>query len=240
MAKKRNRKKTAKVSPNIMLEQIYTELRSIVRQRSHLRRPINGFVLIEGIPEGQPRFRVAFDSCPRKNIKGLKVFVEKLVLPDEKIIDDVLAFAKSIWHLRDRLIIWTKLKNSDLDIRKYAKENVNLMICADLANKKKHGRAENRSGFNPELKIEIEFDTSRNGVLEFFYDGLLREKELLVSIPEPIPYRVEILRGDGNSLADDAVNFISEAFDYWKLILDDIDIFKQDSAVSKELKLLLS
>jgi hypothetical protein len=177
------KKNTRNITPASILEEIYMELRGIVRQRSHLRRPIDMFMPIKSVPEGQPRFRVVFDTCPPKIIRGLKIPGTKLKLPDEKIADDVINYAKSVWHLKDRLKIWTKLNECNLDIEKYAEKNINLMVCADLANKKKHGCSSNRSGFDPSLNIEIEFDTSKNGLLELFYKGSLREKELLVSIP---------------------------------------------------------
>lgn len=240
--KKKNRRRrgrSCKPDSKEVLKEILQELRSIVRQREHLLRPINMFQTIESIPEDKPRHRVVFDTRPAKPIKGLMVGAKRIKLPDEKIIDDVLGYAKSVWHLKDRLGLWSTLRRSEFDIEEIINKSMELMVCSDLANRKKHGRSDNRSGFYPKLNVEVEFDTSKNGVLEFFYNGVLREKELLVTNRVPISYKVEILKENGNVLSNDAVEYISQAFNRVLPIVEHLEVLDQEISGGKELKLML-
>ena len=219
--------------------EIKFELRSIIRQRDHLRRPISFFQTIDNVPQDQPRYRVIFDTSSPKPISGLKISSKLIRLPDEKIIDDVLNYAKSIWHLKDGLKSWVKLKSISCDIEKIVSNNMFLMICSDLANRKKHGQSKNRSGVYPKLKEEVEFDTSQNGVLEFYYNGRRKEKELIVSNRVPIPYRVEILKEDGTVFSDNAVMYLTKAFYSFLPVIDKIDFWGNDPE-SKEIRLLIN
>lgn len=67
---------------------------------------------------------------------------------------------------------------------------------------------------NPRLVPEIVFDTSRSGLLEFYYNGATKQRELLVSNPVPIPHRVDVADGTGTVIGD-AATIIRAGFDYW-------------------------
>ena len=51
-----------KITPEKIAEDIRIELRSILRQKQELSRPINCFKLINSVPEGKPRHYVVFDN----------------------------------------------------------------------------------------------------------------------------------------------------------------------------------
>lgn len=216
------------------------ELRAILRQYDDLRSPLDRFERHPFRPETQPRFFVAFDRKTRHDINGLRVGIKRLVLPDERILDGVLRFAESVWHLKDRLRQFAKAKSDSLDVERIATESEALRICADLANTKKHGACEQRSGLNPRLGIVpensetdgvgvVEFDTDACGVVELFYQGATKEKELLVTEPVPIPFRVDILLGDGKSGKRDAVGFIYDAFyRHWVPVIRELGLLESD------------
>ena len=245
MAKKSNKHGTKhqravpKSTLNQIGEEIRFELRSIVRQNNHLLRPISCFQPIEGVPEGQPRYRVMFDTNPPKPIRGMKVRVNTIRVPDEQMVDDVLNYAKSVWHLKDRLKLWIACVGMTLDVEGCASNDMHLMVCSDLANRKKHGESRNRSGCYPRLNEQIELDTSQSGLLEFYYNGVRREKELIVSKPVPIPYRIEIQKDDGTVLSDNAVIYLTEAFRTFLKIIDAIGFWENDPE-SEDVRLLCS
>ncbi len=237
MVRRHKRRRTG--APVFTLDQIADEikleLRSIIRQRNSLLVPIIPSQVINGVPDGQPKYRAVFDRMPLQPITGLKIKATIITLFDEKIIDDVLHYAQSVWHLKDRLNLWVKLKNIGYNIEEAVQNNMNLMICADLANRKKHGRSENRSGFAPKLNEKIEFDTSKNGLIEFYCDWNRMEKELIVSNPTPIPFRAEILKDDNTVFSDNAVIYITQAFLYWLEILEKMCFWEND-VESKEIR----
>jgi hypothetical protein len=179
---------------------------------------------------------VVFDNNPPKNIGGLVYRSRTTALPDERIQDDVLSLAQSVWHLKDRLRRWAKAQNIQIDIEKLASQNVNLMVCADLANMKKHGGTGKWSRLSPYIS-EVHFDTSKSGLLELYYDGTAKEKQLHVTNPNPIAYRVKIMtkpedKDEEKVVAEDAVAYIWEAFEYWLPIIKDLGVLKPDNAES--------
>ncbi len=216
---------------------IRIELRSIIRQWDSLRRPFNSFRTLAHRPEGEPRYYVLFDNNPRRRIRGLKAKIKEIKLPDERIHDEILHLAQSVWHLKDRLNQLAKAKKKEVGIEALVNQSVHLQVCSDLANEKKHGRTENRSGVSPKLSL-VKFNTSMNGTLEFFYDGVSKEKELLVTNPVPIPYTVDILINDGKESLGDAVEYICKAFDCWLPTIRQLDIVKKDDSERKLVELL--
>ncbi len=216
-----------------VLDGIRVELRSILRQRDCLRRPLQMFLPVANRTEGEPRYCVVFDNRSRRRIEGLRIRVKTIQLPDEKIHDDILNFAQSVWHFKDRLKQWTKIQNTATNIEELANRSIHLLVCADLANQKKHGGMGNRSGLLPELDL-VTFDTSRSGMIEFFYDGTNREKELLVANSVPIPYTVDILTERATKSLGNATDYICKAFAYWVPIIQQLGITSEDSG-SREL-----
>jgi len=219
--------------------EIRVELRSILRQEQALKRPIEHFQELSNIPKDTPRYRVIFDTSPLKAAKGLRIKIQKLRLPDENITENVLSFAKSIWHLKDRLKLWVSSNLLNVKIENIAKKSTPLLVCSDLANRKKHGKLKNiRTNFCPVLGDTVEFDTSKNGVLEFYYNGKMKEKELFVSIPEPIPWHIQILKKDGSVFSENAVEYISSAFIDWLPAIQKINVLGDDPE-SNEIKISL-
>lgn len=139
----------------------------------------------------------------------------------------------------------------DLNVERFAKKKELLLIVADLANSKKHGTLEQpRSRRSPRLGVIqrgddgeifgdgsglVSFDTSQSGVVEFFYHGSRKEKELLVTNPVPIPFTIEVLVDDGPTSLGAAVEFISSAFLEWLPIIKDAGILAADDRESEEL-----
>jgi len=204
-----------------------------------LRQPLNMFQTVPVLADGSPRHYVVFDNKPHRKIRGLQTRAKAIKLPDEKIQDEVLNFAQSVWHLKDRLKQWAKLQKKKINIEALSKQSVHLQVCADLANQKKHGRMSNRSGLSPKLD-EVSFDTSRSGMIELFYEGDCKEKELLVENTVPIPYSVDILINDGKESLGNAVEYICKAFDFWLPIIRELNILSNDPESKKLIELLLN
>lgn len=236
MAKRRKRKQR---TPASMERAIRTELRTILRQYDELITPLNRFELHPRRSQTEPRFYVAFDCRDRREITGLRTSIKTLVLPDEYILENILRLTQSVWHLKDRLNQLANAKHVLTDVAETVMTSDALQICADLANEKKHGACENRSGLSPALGTwteneearregVVEFDTSKSGVLELYYEGSTKTKELLVTNRAPIPFRVDILLNDGTSYRRDAVTVIYDAFKLWLPLIDDLEILDPD------------
>ena len=198
--------------------ELRAELRSILRQFDDVRRPISQFAPYPDAAPGQPPFCVLFDNAPHRRITGPRTQMKKLQLPDERILDAVLSLAKSVWHLKDRLHQWVRANNLPDDVESHAKGCPAMLMAADLANWKKHGRSQNVSGRRPRLEL-VEFDTSQSGVVEFFYNGAMKEKELLVTNPEPLKFTVPVLIDGGDAQLGDAVEMLAQAFEHWKPLI---------------------
>jgi hypothetical protein len=230
----------AVVPPTIdqVLTEIRAELRSIIRQRDELGNPLDAFGEVVDSPLGEPRFYVLFDGKPRKKVRGLKARMPSITMPDERISDQIFEFAKSVWQLKDRLKLWVTAHGLAIDIEAEARKCLNLLITADLANWKKHGENKNRSGLSPRL-AEVRFDTSKNGVVELYYDGASKEKELLVSVPKPIPYYVDVVADDGRNVVGNAVEIISAAFEHWLSVIRKIGILNGADRETEHLNRML-
>lgn len=218
--------------------EIRSELRSILRQLGDLRQPISRFEPLPHPKEGQPGYYVHFDDRPRRQIKGLRFRSNYVDLPDERISDMFFSAAKAIWHLKDRLHQWCRLTGVQIDVEGFAKQCPELLVCADLANWKKHGRHDNRSGHNPRLGL-VKFDTSQSGAIELFHEGATKEKELLVSQPVPLHFSAPVLSGIGDTEIGGAMTILLAAFDYWKPLITQIGALVNDDRESSALRKML-
>lgn len=217
---------------------IRSELRSILRVRRDLYAPIQRFDALADA-DGSTRYYVLFDMHPRKAIQGLKLGgLKQLKLPDEPIHDHVLEFAKAVWHLKDRLRQFAKATNQYTDVNAIAGRSTNLLVAADLANRKKHGRNKNRSQLDPRLDL-VAFDTSRSGPIEFYYEGAMKDKELIVTNPIPIPFTVDILVLDGNAVLGDARQIINDGLLDWLPIVQQLGILSTSDPETRALCTIL-
>ena len=229
----------------IIANELRGELRSILRTRRDLYSPIQRFEAIVS-ESGEPnRYYVLFDMHPRIEFQGIKLGGSgTLCLPDEHIQDQVLELAKATWHLKDRLHQFAKAAKKQVDVDAYSKKSESLLICADLANRKKHGRHENRSKQNPYLGL-VKFDTSRSGGLEFFYDGAMKTKGLIVENPVPIPFSVDVLAQQGedqqkdDTILGDAREIINSGFCDWLPLIDSIGLLSGDDPETITLRSIL-
>lgn len=206
------------------------ELRSILRQICDLHRPIERFERDPSRSSNEPQFYVMFNMRPRRKIIGLKIQSKSISHPDERILDAVLELAKSVWHLKDRIVKWLQVCNlmecgglSKKSIETWVGGNLNLRIAADLANEKKHGENRIRSKLRPSVPL-VEFDTSQHGVLEIFYDGAIKEQELLVSNPLPLPFSVPVVSLVTNERIGDAAQILEDAFRSWLPLIRQIGV----------------
>ncbi|NIA22501.1 MAG: hypothetical protein GWP05_11190 [Anaerolineaceae bacterium] len=216
---------------------IRVELRSILRQLEDLCRPIARFERLSNPEVGQPEWYVHFDDRPRRRIHGMRFRSGSVELPDERITDAVLSLAESVWHLKDRLRQWTKARCLPDSVENHAKLSPELLICADLANWKKHGRHKDRSGQNPRLGL-VRFDTSRSGAIEFFWQGATKDKELLVTDRVPLSFTVPVEAGEDGGELGDAVTLLAKAMDHWKPLIDQLGVLDdgdRESAAMREL-----
>ncbi len=229
----------------IIANEIRGELRSILRTRRDLYSPIQRFDAIVS-ESGEPnRFYVLFDMHHRFEFQGLKLGgLGILGLPDERIQDQILELAKATWHLKDRLHQFAKAVKRQVEVDAHSKKSESLLICADLANKKKHGRHENRSKQNPYLGL-VKFDTSMCGGLEYYYDGAMKTKGLIVEKAAPIPFSVDVLaqKGDAPEKDDDVLGdareIINRGFCDWLPLIDSMGILSGDNPETIALRSIL-
>lgn len=206
--------------------------------RRDLYAPVQRFEPITD-DDGTTRYYVLFDMHPRKQFTGPKfACLKQWMVPDERIEGEVLAWANAVWHLKDRLYQLAKSINHSVDLDAYANAHPHLLVCADLANMKKHGRNENRSTLNPHLG-PIQFDTSKNGSAEFYYDGAMKDKELIVSNPVPIPFRVDVLIGETDNVLGDALDVINNGLLDWFPVIKDLAVLQGDNPEAKALRIIL-
>jgi hypothetical protein len=167
-------------------------------------------------------------------ITGLRHGADLLRLPDERIQDAALGFAKSVWHLKDRLKKWVRVTGGADDIETFVRGSHNLCICGDLANRKKHGGSDNLSRLDPEIE-SVAFDTSKSGWLVLYYNGATKEKELLVSEPVPIPFTVEMAAPSGQARPD-AVAVIHDGFRHWLPLMQRLGVLAGSDRESEVLR----
>jgi hypothetical protein len=227
-------RKAGKRSPEQIGSEIKTELRNILHNLCELLRPLDRFHTSPERPAGVPRHFVCFDTAPHHEVMGLRMSTPTMRFPVETISDRVALLAASTWHLKDRLNHYAKAKKLAADSDAWANSNRNLQICGDIGNHKKHGHNQNHSGGNPRLVPEIVFDTSRSGLLEIYYDGATRHRELLVSNAAPIPYRVDVADGAGTVIGG-AATIIRAGFDHWLPLIHQIGVLtgtsREDAAL---------
>jgi len=224
------------MSANDIAAEIRTELRSILRQRDDLRKPLDWFGEVESRPPDVPRYYVLFDQDPRLVVSGLRLGGSgEISLADERIIDRVFEFAKSVWHLKDRLKLWVDAQGLNFNVEAKAAKCRALLICADLANWKKHGENRNRSEIDPRVET-VKFDTSKSGGIELYYDGATKHQELLVANPVPISYRVDVLADGGNTNLGNAVDVIDRGFSDWLPMIMTLGILSADNRESEYLR----
>jgi hypothetical protein len=75
----------------------------------------------------------------------------------------------------------------------------------------------------PRLVPEIAFDTSRSALLEFYYNGATKQRELLVTNTVPIPYGVDVADGTG-AVIGNAADIIRAGFDHWLPLIKQLDV----------------
>jgi hypothetical protein len=205
---------------------IKEELRSIIRQWDKLCRPLQCSEIREPLPVGHPHYR----------IEGAQ--------SHEELTDLMLRYAGSVWQLKDHLKLWVQAKGLELrdtsedgspqitSIEESANKSLNLMLCADLNNTKKHGTLNHpRTPYAPVLK-GVSFDTSKSGVIGIYYDGDgSKTGDILASNPHSVPYRTEITSGDGTTSFGNALVIITRGFGYWIPVIRQIGILndKEDS-----------
>jgi hypothetical protein len=158
--------------------------------------------------------------------------------PDERIFDKVFEFAKSVWQLKDRLKLWVKAQGMSIDIEAGANKSQHLLLCADLANWKKHGENKNRSGMAPRISL-VTFDTSRNGALELYHDGASKHDELIVEKDVPIPYRVDVIGNGGALQLGNAVDLIQRGFEDWLPVIQATGILSATDRETAHLRVRL-
>lgn len=232
------RRSSANRTSDDIAAEFRSKLRSILRARRDLYAPLERFEPITD-PDGGRRYYVLFDMNPRKAIRGLKLGgLRQYKLPDEPIHDRVMEFAKAVWHLKDRLHQYAKATNQPTDLEAVADNSTNLLITADLANKKKHGRNENWSKLDPQLDL-VGFDFSNSGPIELYYDGAMKEKEVIVTNPVPVPFTVDVRGQDDDVAFGDAREIINNALLDWLPVIQKLDILAADDLETKALCTIL-
>jgi len=166
-------------------------------------------------------------------LRGNQTSVASISLPEEPIQDKAAEVAVSIWHLRDPLVQWNAITRGAADVDELVKSSNSLLLCRDLANMRKHLRNENASGRDPRIGL-VTFDTSRSGVIELAYDGISKAKALLVTLAEPLYYRVNLNLKD--AIVQDAFAVFDDAMRHWIPIIGQIGILS--SAGAENLQLL--
>jgi hypothetical protein len=197
------------------------ELRILdIRQRADLlNTPISDFVKYDG--KVYVHFR---DQTQHRSINGCCLGSGcSLYLPDVGLNGEVLDYAAAIWHLKDWLKKAIAEKSIGVDLEKHVDTSRELCICADLVNFQKHGgykkkKSGSRSGLDPKLST-CHFDLSHNGIVEFYYNGKTREKEITVQYPIPMPWQIDVLSGDEIINLGNVLFVLGRAFIHWQPII---------------------
>jgi hypothetical protein len=215
---------------------IRSEMRRIIRKWSELGTPYSDFRLLHDRPEGEPRHQVMLHrGCNLWSGSGFKLKTKSLAFPDERLEDAIFDLHRAVWHLSDRLKLWTREHGIVEQVDKFGLRSKELRICSDLVNRKKHFRDSNDSGLFPFFDV-AHFDTSQSGVVELQYNGAIKESALLVS--EPIPLRVTVSiysdEMDGSvrtasprppdRLIGDAVEIAWKGFRHWMVLIDRVGV----------------
>lgn len=246
MVDRRKPKQTANV--DAISREIRSEIRRILRKWYSLQTPIQTFREVDR-PAGRPSIEVYFGTSllgpnphNSSSVGAQYKSIGILGLPDERINDAIHHFAGSVWHLGDRIRRWDRARGTSSEvvkrrITKLIGESRDLQICGDLITEKKHGAREDRSGLQPWLS-GTHFDTSKNGAVEFWYDGKVKEAYLLVTIANPVPFRVDVYRGDDPTInrerpdagakIGNAVDIISSGFRAWLPLIRDLGLLVGD------------
>ncbi len=227
-----NRRATqSKKRPEAIAAEIRGELREIIRMWEELCSPLPTMPFWHPV-DGQ-MYAVMFDMRPPRIARtSLKIGMRTLSLHHERTRTRVLDLAGAVWHLWDRLHQWAKATGNALDVRRYADGRPRLVVCADLANRRKHGHSD-RSRLDPRLG-QVAFDTSNSGVSLYAYDGAAKEDTFAVSKPAPISYTVELALAD--TPIPDAVDFIWRAFLEWLPLINELGILAPDEAENRHLR----
>jgi hypothetical protein len=205
-----------------LASEIKIELRSIIRQWDKLHKPLRCSEKINA-PKGSPSYRIE-EAHSYEELQEL-----------------VLRFAGSVWHLKDRLKLWVEAKGLVLretasngkkektSIEAIAKKSPNLLLCADLYNTKKHSELDGpRTKYTPILN-GVSLDTSKSGVIGIKYDGKeSKTGDIVTTNPEPVPWHIEILSGDGKYCFGDAVVVVTRGFGYWIPIIRQLGILDDE------------
>lgn len=218
--KPRNRQPRERVNAADMAAEIRKELRGILRRVDELRRPLTP-ELLEGISDGEPRYLL------------------RKAAAHEAIHEDVIALAGMVWHLKDRLKRWMAASNLECQptIEELAAAHTPLLVCCDLIDSKKHGGSSNRSGYAPCVG-GISFQP--DGMTALRYDGALKASDIRVMKPNPIPYTVEIVSGDGKATFGPAIDLICQAFEQWQVVMVKTDLLAGNDVENTQLRRLLS
>lgn len=228
----RRRRSRAKPSIEDLEYALRSEMRRILRKWNELNTPLKVFHELPGRPEHRPKYQVVIDNALRpRSGEGLLIRISTITFPEERYEDKVLDFARAVWHLRDHLNQLARIASANMDINSHARKSQELLICADLINMKKHGNHDNQSGVNPRL-TETHFDTSESGLIEFQYDGGLKEASILVEMPRPIKLWIDVYSvsmGDQDN-SDNKIHkgmaqeLIWKGFKHWWPLIDDLGI----------------
>ena len=221
-----------------LCQEIIREVRAIFRLRDDLRSPITSFTKFERRDGNGPSFYIDFDSRPHMLITGLQIGMKLFALPDERIQDLTLEACKAVWHLKDRLKMMATANGSGIDVETLAAKSDSLLLCADLANRKKHGENKNRSTKDPRCGL-VKFHFADCGVIELYYDGATGHKEVIVERPVPIHFHVTIASGDDTELYEDAVTLIEDALRAWTPTIYSLNFLEADDRSASHIRSLL-
>ncbi len=202
-------------------QSLIREVRSAIRQIEEARSPIVDFQEASKSSSDAPRFYIADAPGPRRMVQGLRVGVKILTIPDERREDLLYQAVGTVWQLKDHLSAYLHAPGTspskaeaNRTVNAVVDDSMPLKLCADLFNLKKHGENRNRSGLDPEIG-EIAYNLDQSGVVEIYYDGLTKQKELLVSNPAPITVVADIRSRATKEKVGYITEVIVQAFQAW-------------------------
>ncbi len=223
---------------------IRQELRAIVRLVWDLRRPMTVSDSIECV-DG-PCWVVLLEPDAHWSGSGLRLGgLANLSVPDERIIDQGYELAGHIYHLKDRLHQFvrsterpSRRKDHTLNVSRIVDRSLDLLVCGDLVNFKKHGRNENRSKMTPSLGNAI-YDTSVCGPVEVQYDGSNKATALLASTTAPVSRRIELMSKD-ELWRPNALDTFVAAIETWRPLIEDTGLLSGSDSESEFLRMVYS
>ena len=146
---------------------------------------------------------------------GVKHRYEVLgVLPFEEVEDDISTLIVWIWCLKDHIEKQIKVMGRSVDVvRAFVRKQEAIQICADLANREKHGGSSLCPWTNYDPRLDrLRFSVPQAGIASITINAT--SSVIDVSRPELVRLARDVLADDGRVIGE-AIAIAAEALSAW-------------------------